>query len=79
MVDNACDFRSQIGLFHIEDIVIDQGYFIDSFSRWVLLPEFIVEVKLALIDLAIFEMENDLKIAVEVSAIAVNYRDPLLV
>lgn len=79
MIDDASDFRSQIGLTHVEDIVINESNLINSFSSWVLLPEFIVEVELTLVNLAIFEMENDLKVAVEVGTVAVDNRDPLLV
>ena len=79
MIDDASDFRSQIGLTHVEDIVINESNLVNSFSSWVLLPEFIVEVELTLVNLAIFEMENDLKVAVEVGTVAVDNRDPLLV
>ena len=56
MVDDASDFRPQIGLPHVEDIVIDQGNFFDSFSRWVLLPELIIKVELALVNLAVLKV-----------------------
>ena len=79
MIDDASNFRSHIGLPHVEDIVIDQGNLFNSISRWVLLPELIVEVELALVDVAVFEVQNDLEVAVEVGAVAVDDRDPLLV
>ena len=60
MIDDAFNLWTQVGLLHVEDIVIDQSDLIDSFSRWILLPELIPEVELALVDLAILEMEDDL-------------------
>ena len=59
MIDDAFNLWSQIGLLHVEDVVIDQGNLIDSFSGWILLPELIPEVEHALIDLAFLEMEDD--------------------
>ena len=56
MINDTFDFRSQISLTHVEDIVIDQGNFFNIVSRWVLLSELIVEVELALVDLAVFEV-----------------------
>ena len=56
MIDDASYFRSHIGLPHVKDIVIDQGNLFNSISRWVLLPELIVEIELALVDLAVFEV-----------------------
>ena len=56
MIDDASYFRSHIGLPHVKDIVIDQCNFFNSISRWVLLPELIVEIELALVDLAVFEV-----------------------
>ena len=60
MIDDAFNLWSQICLIHVEDVVIDQGNLIDSFSRWILLPELIPKVEFALIDLALLEMEDDL-------------------
>ena len=79
MIDDAFDFRSQISLTHVEDIVINQGNLFNILSRWVLLPELIVEVELALVDLAVFEVQNDLEVAEEVGAVAVDDWYPLLV
>ena len=79
MIDNTSNLRPQIGLLQVKHIMINQGNLIDSFSRWILLPELIVEVKLALVDLAVLEMEDYLKITVEVGSVAVNDWDPLLV
>ena len=56
MINDTFDFRSQISLTHVEDIVIDQGNLFNILSRWVLLPELIVEVELVLVDLAVFEV-----------------------
>ena len=79
MIDNASNLWPQICLVFIEDIMIDQGYLINSFSRWILLTELIVEVELVLVNFAVFKMDSYLKITEEVGAVAINDRDPLLV
>ena len=59
--------------------MINQGNLVNSLSRGILLSKLIVEVQLALVDLAVLEMKDYLEITVEVGAVAINDRDPLLV
>ena len=59
--------------------MINQGNLVNSLSRGILLSKLIVEVQLALVDLAVLEMKDYLEITVEVGAVAIDDRDPLLV
>lgn len=60
MVDDSSDFACHIALLDIKFVMVDQSYFCYRFSIRELGPEFVVEVEIAVRDLAIFQVPHDL-------------------
>ena len=78
MVDDAPYFAAKIALLPVQNVVVDQCHLFNCLGVGELRSEFIVEVQIALANLAVRKVLCDLKIGEEVCSIAVDDGHPLL-
>ena len=78
MVDDSTNFAAQVSLVEVEDVVVNEGHFLNRAGVGVLLPEFVVEVEITVGDLRVGEVLHNLQVAEKVLAPAVDHGRPVL-